>query len=53
LFGSAGGGAKEQEKETLALVKVQQLSAAALANARTEALQLDKNAYKRSGAVYR
>jgi hypothetical protein len=45
-------GAKELEKETLALVKRQQLSAQALANARTEALQLDKNAYKRSSAVY-
>ena len=45
-------GAKEVEKETLELVKRQQLSGAALATARREALQLDQNAYKRSKAVY-
>jgi hypothetical protein len=45
-------GANEVEKETLALVKRQQLSSKALANARREALKLDKRAYKRS-EVYR
>jgi hypothetical protein len=45
-------GAREKEKETLALVKRQQLSSKALANARREALKLDKRAYKRS-EVYR
>jgi hypothetical protein len=45
-------GAKEEEKETLALVKRKQLSSKELANARKEALKLDKNAYKRSGKVY-
>lgn len=45
-------GAKEEEKETLALVKRQQLSPAALTNARREVLKLDKRAYKRS-EVYR
>ncbi len=45
-------GAKEVEKETLKLVKHQQLSGAALANARKQALKLDRNAYKRSAAVY-
>ena len=45
-------GAKELEKETLELVKHNQLSKAALAKARTEALQLDQNAYKRSKTVY-
>ncbi len=45
-------GANEKEKETLALVKRQQLSGAALANARKQALKLDQNAYKRSKAVY-
>jgi hypothetical protein len=45
-------GAKELEKETLALVKRQQLGKVALASAHREALQLDQNAYKRSKAVY-
>src|SRR5215210_6527748 len=45
-------GANEEEKETLALVKRKQLSSKALANARKEALKLDKNAYKRSVDVY-
>ena len=45
-------GAKEEEKETLALVKRQQLSKAAMANARKQALKLDRRAYKRSSAVY-
>jgi hypothetical protein len=45
-------GANEVEKETLALVKRQQLSSKALAKARKEALKLDKRAYKRS-EVYR
>jgi hypothetical protein len=45
-------GAKEVEKETLALVKRQQLSSKELTNARKEALKLDKNAYKRSAEVY-
>ncbi len=45
-------GANEVEKETLELVKRQQLSSKALANARREALRLDKRAYERS-EVYR
>jgi hypothetical protein len=45
-------GANEVEKETLALVKRQQLSSKELANARNSALKLDKRAYKRSGDVY-
>jgi hypothetical protein len=45
-------GANEVEKETLTLVKRQQLSSSALAKARKEALKQDKRAYKRS-EVYR
>jgi len=45
-------GANEVEKETLTLVKRQQLSSSALAEARKEALKQDKRAYKRS-EVYR
>jgi hypothetical protein len=45
-------GANEEEKETLALVKRQQLSSKELANARKTALKLDKRAYKRNGDVY-
>jgi hypothetical protein len=45
-------GANEVEKETLALVKRQQLSSKELAKARKTALQLDNRAYKRSGEVY-
>jgi hypothetical protein len=45
-------GANEVEKETLALVKRQQLSSKAIAKVRREALKLDKRAYKRS-EVYR
>jgi hypothetical protein len=45
-------GANEEEKETLALVKRQQLSSKELANARKSALKLDNRAYKRSGEVY-
>src|SRR5215216_6623547 len=45
-------GANEVEKETLALVKRQQLSSKELAKARKTALKLDNRAYKRS-EVYR
>src|SRR5829696_8556881 len=45
-------GANEVEKETLALVKRQQLSSKELANARKTALKLDNRAYKRSSDVY-
>jgi hypothetical protein len=45
-------GANEVEKETLALVKRQQLSSKELTKARKTALKLDKRAYKRSGDVY-
>lgn len=41
-------GAKEEEKETLELVSQKRLSPQELANARTEATELDKRAYKRS-----
>jgi hypothetical protein len=45
-------GANEVEKETLELVKRQQLSSKELAKARKSALKLDNRAYKRSGEVY-
>jgi hypothetical protein len=45
-------GANEEEKETLALVKRQQLSSKELAKARKTALKLDNRAYKRSAEVY-
>jgi hypothetical protein len=45
-------GAKEEEKEELALVGLKQLSPQALAKARKEALALDKRAYKNSKEVY-
>jgi hypothetical protein len=45
-------GAQEEEKETLALVKRQQLSSKELAKARKTALKLDNRAYKRSADVY-
>jgi hypothetical protein len=45
-------GANEEEKETLALVKRQQLSSKELAKARKTALKLDNRAYKRSADVY-
>jgi hypothetical protein len=45
-------GANEEEKETLALVKRQQLSSKELTNARKSALKLDNRAYKRSADVY-
>ena len=45
-------GANEVEKETLELVKRQQLSSKELANARKTALRLDNRAYKRSSDVY-
>ena len=45
-------GAKEQEKEELALVGLKQLSPQALAKVRKEALALDKRAYKNSKEVY-
>src|ERR671915_1715285 len=45
-------GAKEEEKETLELVSLKQLSPQALAKARKEAIALDKRAYKNSKEVY-
>jgi hypothetical protein len=45
-------GAKEDSKETLVLAKVIRLSDAALANARHEALALEKHAYQISKKVY-
>jgi hypothetical protein len=45
-------GANEVEKETLELVKRQQLSSKELAKARKSALKLDNRAYKRSAEVY-
>jgi hypothetical protein len=45
-------GKGEKTKETLELVKVEQLGAAALAQARAEALKLEKSAYSRSKMVY-
>jgi hypothetical protein len=45
-------GAGEKTKETLELVRVEQLDAAALAEARARALELEKSAYQRSKTVY-
>jgi hypothetical protein len=45
-------GKGEKTKETLELVKVEQLSPAALAEVRAEALKLEKSAYARSKNVY-
>ncbi len=45
-------GKGEKTKETLELVKVEQLSPAALAEARAEALKLEKRAYQISKKVY-
>jgi hypothetical protein len=45
-------GAGEKTKETLELVKVEQLDATALAEVRTKALELERGAYERSKAVY-
>jgi hypothetical protein len=45
-------GAGEKTKETLELVRIEQLSAAALAEARTRALELERSAYQRSKTVY-
>jgi hypothetical protein len=45
-------GAKEDSKETLVLAKVVRMSDAALAQARSEALKLEKHAYKVSKNVY-
>ena len=45
-------GAKEEEKEELALVGLKQLSPQALAKVRKEAIALDKRAYKNSKDVY-
>ncbi len=45
-------GAGEKTKETLELVKVERLDATALAQVRAKALELEKNAYKRSPSVY-
>ena len=46
------GGTKEKSKEVLELVKVEQLSAAELAEVRKKALELEKSAYRRSKNVY-
>lgn len=45
-------GQGEKTKETLDLVKIEQLDAKALAEARATALKLEKNAYKNSKNVY-
>lgn len=45
-------GAGEKTKETLELVRVEQLDATALAEVRARALDLERNAYQRSKAVY-
>jgi len=45
-------GAGEKTKETLELVRVEQLDAAALAEARARALELEQSAYQRSKTVY-
>jgi hypothetical protein len=45
-------GTGEKTKETLELVSVEQLDAAALAAARVKALELERSAYQRSKTVY-
>jgi len=45
-------GAGEKTKETLQLTRVEQLDAAALAEVRASALEMEKNAYQRSKTVY-
>lgn len=45
-------GAGEKTKETLELVRVEHLDAAALATARAKALELERSAYQRSKTVY-
>jgi hypothetical protein len=45
-------GSGEKTKETLELVKVEKLDAKAMAEARAEALKMEKNAYQRSQNVY-
>jgi hypothetical protein len=45
-------GAGEKTKETLELVRIEQLDAAALAEVRVKALELERNAYQRSKTVY-
>jgi hypothetical protein len=50
--GVAWRGKGEKTKETLDLVKVEQLSPAELAKVRAEALKLEKSAYSRSKNVY-
>jgi hypothetical protein len=45
-------GAGEKTKETLELVKVEQLDAKGLAEVRAKALAMEKSAYQRSKAVY-
>lgn len=46
------GGAKEKTQETLELVKVEQMSAAELADVRKKALAMEKSAYQQSKNVY-
>jgi hypothetical protein len=45
-------GAGEKTKETLELTRIEQLDAKALAEVRAKALEMEKNAYQRSTAVY-
>jgi len=45
-------GAAEKTKETLELTRVEQLDATALAEVRARALEMERNAYERSKAVY-
>ncbi|MGH2708443.1 MAG: hypothetical protein ACRDJK_09140 [Actinomycetota bacterium] len=45
-------GAGEKTKETLELTRIEQLDAKALAGVRAKALEMEKNAYRRSTAVY-
>jgi hypothetical protein len=45
-------GAGEKTKETLELTRIEQLDAAALAEVRASALEMERNAYQRSKTVY-
>jgi hypothetical protein len=45
-------GAGEKTKETLELTRVERLDAAALAEVRAKSLEMERNAYQRSTAVY-
>lgn len=52
MYPWAGAEQKEKTKETLELVKVEQLSPKEMADVRAKARELEKSAYQRSPKVY-